>query len=98
MEYREISTRRKRKEKKKKVKGWVYLLLLVTIFFASFAASAYVIIHANQLTFAGDNLVELQQEVQDLKTELARKESEIEELKLQVANSKSSSHFTSSYV
>ncbi len=98
MEQRSLSARRNMRKKTKPKKGRIFLLLLVTLFFVSFAASAYIIIYANQLTFAGDNLVELQKEVQDLKTELARKDSEIEELKLKVANSQSGSHFTGSTV
>lgn len=98
MEQRSLSARRKMRKKMQPKKGRIFLLVLVTLFFASFAASAYIIIHANQLTFAGDNLIELQKEIQELKTELARKDSEIEELKLKVANSQSSSHFTGSTV
>lgn len=98
MDSRELSARRKRKSKQKSKKGLLFLWILATLFFVSFASSAYIIIYANQLTFGGGNLTELQQQVQDLKSELAKKDSQIEELKLKVANSGSSSHFTNSYV
>ena len=79
MESREISIPHKRRKKRKQKKGSIFLFVLVTLFFVSFAASAYIIIYANQLTFAGGSLTELRQEMQELKNELARKDSEIEE-------------------
>lgn len=94
MEYRTPSARRRRPAPKKPKKGRIFLLVLVTLFFVSFAASAYIIIYANQLTFAGGSMMELQEELKELKTELARKDSEIEELKLKVANLGGASSFT----
>lgn len=96
MQGNEYHFRSEKKKVKKQYKCSVFILVLVTLFLTSFSATAFILVKTNQLTFAGDNQKNLQQEVHQLKTELARKNSEIEELKLQIANAQGTSHFTNS--
>ena len=71
----------------------LFVLLLITLFLISFAATTYILMHSYSLTFAGESLAALQQEIGQLKTEVSRKNNEIEELKIQLANIKGESSF-----
>ena len=85
-----------KKNKKKQQKYSIFILILITLFLLSFSGSAFILIRTNQLTFAGGDEKDLCREVRELKAEIARKDSEIAELKVQLVNEKSSSRFTDS--
>lgn len=81
---------------KKRKKGKIFLLFIfgfVTLFLCSFSATTFILMNSYRLTFAGENDIMLQQELGFLKNEVARKENEIEELKLQLANLEGESSF-----
>ena len=73
------------------------VFLLVTLFLASFSATTFILINSYRLTYVGENLVVLQQEIGNLKDEISRKEIEIEELKLQLANIEGESPFMNNH-
>ena len=71
-----------------------YVFGTITLFLLSFSATTFILMNSYRLTFAGENLAALQQEIGMLKNELNRKNNELEDLKFQIANIEGESSFT----
>ena len=76
-----------KKEKIKKEKNpkkyLVFIVVLLTLFFSSFAVTSYVIMNANNLVVSKEGDADTKQhldEIEDLKKQLAQRDKEIEEL------------------
>lgn len=80
------------KQRKRKI-FFIFIFFLVTLFFISFSVTSVIIIKSYSLIFAEENYIQLQQQVGLLKSELSRRENEVEELKLQLANLEGESFF-----
>ena len=82
-------------KKQKKRRFLLFIFCLITLFLVSFATTSLILMKSYRLTFAEENYAELQQQVKLLKNELSRRDNEIEELKLQLANIEGESSFVS---
>ena len=80
-------------KKQKKRSFILFVFCLITLFLVSFATTSLILMKSYRLTFAEENYAELQHQVKLLKNELSRKDNEIEELKLQLANIEGESSF-----
>ena len=78
-------TPQSKKNKKRKL-FFIFIFGLGTLFLLSFSVTSFILINSYRLTFVEENYAQLQQQCGLLKSELSRKENEIEELKLQLAN------------
>lgn len=87
------SEERKPKNRKKRTIFLWFVFGMITLFLLSFSTTTFILINSYRLTYANDNLSSLQQEIGNLKNEIARKDNEIEELKLQLANIEGESSF-----
>ena len=81
------------KDGKKSHGKTIFLVILLTLFFVSFATTAYIIINANQLTFKAEPVdsEELLKQIEELEGKLAEKNELIEELTLRNSGSGGSS-------
>ena len=85
-------------KKCKKRKVFIFFTFgAITLFLLSFSVTTFILMNSFRLTFAGDNLAQMQQEISLLKNEIAHKDSEIEELKLQLANIEGESSFVNQF-
>ncbi len=82
--------------KKRKIL-FCFLFGMIILFLLSFSATTYILMNSYRLTFVGEDFATLQQEIGLLKNEVARKNSEIEELKLQIANMEGESSFVNQF-
>ncbi len=80
-------------KKQKKRRVILFVFCLITLFLVSFSTTSLILMKSYRLTFVKENYAELQQQVKLLKNELSRKDNEIEELKLQLANIEGESSF-----
>ncbi len=74
----------KDKEKKERKYRWVYPFLVMSFFFASFLASAFVFMNSSKLVFASN-----EEELKALTAKIGEQEEEITELKYQLERYKS---------
>ncbi len=88
------TTQKQKPKKQKKRRRWMLLsFFLLTLFLLSFSATSFILMNSYRLTFADESLATLRQELSLLKNEIAKKNSEIEALKLQLANIEGESSF-----
>jgi len=82
---------RPKKEKKGHIKT-IFLIVLLTLFFSSFAVTAYIIINANQLTFkiTDQDIEAFETRITELEDQVAEKDLLIEELTLRNSSATSS--------
>lgn len=81
-------------QKKKRKVFILFVFCLGTLFLLSFSVTSFILINSYRLTFVEEDYTRLQQQFGLLKSELSRKENEIEELKLQLADIEGESSFT----
>ena len=71
----------------------LFVLCVSTLFLISFSVTSFILMNSYRLVFVGENFSNMQQELTLLKNEISRKDAEIEELKLQLANTEGESSF-----
>ena len=88
-----IRSGRRKKKTKKPFGKTIFFVILLTLFFGSFATTAYIIINANQLTFRTEPLDSdaLIAQIEELEAKIAEKDILIEDLTLQNSTIASSS-------
>ncbi|MBE7018346.1 MAG: hypothetical protein E7413_00495 [Ruminococcaceae bacterium] len=85
--YDKNPTKEQISQKYKKRKLLIFFIFsLITLFLLSFSTTTFILMNSYRLTFAGDSLSALQQKIGTLREEISRKDNEIEQLKLQIAN------------
>lgn len=63
-----------------------FIFCLITLFLLSFSTTTFILMNSYRLTFAGESLSALQQKIGTLRDEIFRKDNQIEQLKLQLAD------------
>ena len=85
---------KKTSQKYKKRKLFIFFVFgLITLFLLSFSTTTFILMNSYRLTFAGESLLALQQKIGTLREEISRKDNEIEQLKLQLADIEGKSSF-----
>lgn len=80
----------------KRKRGKLFFLCVfcgITLFLVSFSVTSFILMNSYRLTFASNSQATLQQEISRLKSEISRKDGEIEELKLRIAALEAESSF-----